>query len=293
MHILAWAIIAFLVALGAAFFSRGGLPGQGPVSTTTPPAVVRRVSPPPPPPRASPPPPPPRYSQRIPEGFSVDDLSPYFEKVTVSSVSRTGRLFSSSLRYSEVRLSVNLSRGEEVNITGWKVKSNKNSFLIPQAASDYRPSGYFPRDILAKSGDRLSIFSHSAPFDINLRLNKCAGYIRGFTPEMPRACPRPDRSGIYSFTGQCQSYLLSLGTCEVPLANPPVPHSDTACLDYLGDLNYAGCYEDHHLEPGFFLSEWRVWLTKPFQPQVNIFDPLHDRVLLFDREGKLADEYIY
>ncbi len=79
----------------------------------------------------------------------------------------------------------------------------------------------------------------------------------------------------------------------MPPSNPPVFYSDTQCYDVLSTINYQGCYEKNHAGKNFLSNEWWIWLGKYSQPQVNIFDPLHDRVLLFDANGKLVDEYIY
>lgn len=300
--VLAAALIVFLFYKGTAFIDKVISYLELPIATTTPPATqIRSASPPPSRPtppsgdsngRASPPP---VYSGEIPQGFRLEDLSHYFGKITISYISPLRETFFTSSAYSEVNIYTNLSQGEEVRITGWKVQSNRDSFLIPKGVADYNPNLSYnePVNIAIKSGDQVKIFSHSSARGLNLRLNQCTGYIKDSTPEMPRNCPYIGQSEIYTFTGECQSYIRTLGSCEFPIHNPPIPYSDTACYDFLRQLNYQGCYNKYRSKPDFFSHEWRIWLATYPNPQKNIFDPEHDRVLLFDREGKLVDEYVY
>ena len=258
---------------------------------------------PPPPPSTSPSsppsnsgqaPPPPRFYGQIPAGFTEKDLSLYFDKINIGWISPLRDYFGAGSSYSEINLYSNLNQNEQINITNWQVKSNKDSFLIPQAVSVYNPPLVSQgEDILLRSGDRVRLFSHQAPFLINLKLNKCTGYLKRFTPELPQNCPWINQSEIATFSGQCQSYILELGSCQIPIHNPPVPTNDTGCFDFLSKLNYAGCFLEHHRDANFLSNEWRIWLGNFSQAQRNIFDPLHDRVLLFDKAHKLVDEYIY
>ena len=190
----------------------------------------------------------------------------------------------------EVVLSSSLNRGETIDITGWTVKSNKGSFRIPQAQEVYSFGGAIG-DINLRYGDRLYFYSGFGPKG-NFRLNKCLGYVEEsspFTPSLPKNCPVISRSEIAGFSGACQDYVRSLRTCEQPVANPPVPLDDSACHNFLNNLNYVGCVEKHKNDSDFLQNEWRAWLGG----QINIFDPLHDKIQLFNGAGKVIDEYIY
>lgn len=194
------------------------------------------------------------------------------------------------IRSLEVSLYANLVKGESVNITGWTIKSNKGSFAVPQAQEVYSFGGA-QGNINLQSGDKVSFYPTNGPKG-NFRLNKCTGYIEEispFTPSLPKTCPYISRSEINGFSGACQEYALSLRSCQEPSANPPIPFNDDACRNFLRKLNYVGCVEKYGKDSDFLSSDWRVWLGS----QLNIFDPLHDKVQLLDRFGKVVDEYVY
>ena len=94
-----------------------------------------------------------------------------------------------------------------------------------------------------------------------------------------------------NFSGRCQSFILSLGSCEEPTPSELNEYSvenDLGCRSYLDTLNYTGCYRTYRYTANFFSNEWRIWLN-----QAMPFDQQHDRVLLFDRNGLLVNEYVY
>ena len=55
----------------------------------------------------------------------------------------------------------------------------------------------------------------------------------------------------------------------------------------MANLNYDGCVKAHQADTRFFTNVWNVWSGNRF------LDPLHDRVLLLDANGKLVDWYLY
>ncbi len=190
----------------------------------------------------------------------------------------------------EVILEADLNRDETVDVTGWTIKSNFGFFTIPQAQRVYSFGGSQGNIILGYR-DSVHLYSGQGPKG-NFRLNKCLGYFEEtspFTPSIPKKCPEPTRSEIESCSGYCEDYLLSLEPCEQPSANPPVPYNDTTCRDLLKTLNYGGCVEKYKNDDDFLLDEWWVWLDN----KINIFDPLHDKVQLIDKEGNVIDEYRY
>ncbi len=190
----------------------------------------------------------------------------------------------------EFGLYANLAENESVNITGWTVKSNKGSFTVPQAQEVYSFGGS-ERNISLLPGDKANFYPTDGPKG-NFRLNKCMGYIEElspFAPPLPKTCPYVSRSEIINFSGACQEYILSLRSCQEPAANPPIPLNDYACRDFLRKLNYVGCVEKYKKDKDFLSNDWRVWIGD----QLNIFDPLHDKVRLLDQNGKVIDEYTY
>ncbi len=100
-------------------------------------------------------------------------------------------------------------------------------------------------------------------------------------------CPSVSRSEISSFTGLCQDYILSLGSCRLPSPNVLLPYFDEACKTFLNNLNYSGCFQKYRSDKDFLGREWRVWSGTKF------LDDRHDQLLLFDNKGLLVDDYSY
>lgn len=228
-----------------------------------------------------------------PQGFTIDELSPYYRKVRITSVypsysSRSPRIFS---------LRANLSGNDSVKVSGWFLKNNKNNkVIIPQAIHLYNPFSFLGNqsDIVLSANHTVNVYFSKSPFGNNLRLNKCTGYLNNTyeaKPSFPNNCPSVRRSEIVSFPGECQSFILSLRRCEEPTGNElnlfTLPNN-LACHDFLGEINYRGCYNNYSSDADFLSREWRVWLNRGFN-----LDSLHDRVLLFDEKGLLVSEYVY
>ena len=219
---------------------------------------------------------------QIPTGFTLEQLSPYFKKVRIGSLSP-----GSSNYYGYVSLNTSLGDNELANVTGWYFKARSGSQFIPKAVSVYDPSGLSAEsDIVLKKGDYLNMYTTASAVGVNLRLNLCTGYLENvskFIPSLLKNCPRPERSDIENFSGQCYDYILSLGTCSFPKSSVLLPVNDYACREYLDKLNYKGCFEKYRQDPNFLSHEWRVWMGSRF------LDPRHDKVTLFDKNGLLVD----
>lgn len=228
-------------------------------------------------------------ASEIPAGFTLSQLSPYFKKITFS-----GAWSGNCSSYGEMSLSsYGLSASDTVDITGWQIKTNRSGEYIPQAIGLYDPSGLTaPRDIFLGQGQYVYIYSSSGPF--NLRLNKCIGYIANsnkFTPQIPPNCPYLNQAAVskMGFTGTCENYIYSLGSCQVPnLNSSQIPQTDYACRDYLeNNFNYKSCFNAHVSDADFLSNQWWVWAGS------SPLDPYHDTVNLFDRSGLLVDQYNY
>lgn len=222
----------------------------------------------------------------IPPGFSIRDISPYFKQIRISASPGSPGF------YSQITINANLpTTGGSLDVTGWLIKGNRGSLYISKAVDVYNPSGLTPEgDIYLKNGDNLTIYSTNSAVGVNLRINKCIGYLQNankFTPPINLSCPAVERSEIINFTSPCQNYILSLGSCQMPAPNPPIPYNDYSCINYLNKLNYGGCFEKHRNDYDFLSNQWNVWSGTHF------LDFQHDRVLLFDRNGLLVSEYVY
>ena len=223
----------------------------------------------------------------IPAGYTVAQLSPYFHKVHFAGVSA-----GTSYSYGTITLSdYDYNSTSTIDITGWQIKSKNSGEYIPQAIDVYDPSGLAPAsDIVIKNGDTVYLYSSSAPF--NLRLNECIGYVAhvaNFVPALPSSCPYVDRSQIENFTGACQNYIASIGSCQQPnMSSPQIPQTDYACQSYLeNNFTYRSCFQAHDTDANFLSNQVWVWTGS------NVVDQYHDVVTLLDRNGLLVDLYSY
>ncbi len=227
-------------------------------------------------------------SANIPAGFTLAQLSPYFEDVRIGGVSAA--TFGS---YGTITLDDNdyYNATGTIDVTGWKIQSNIGNEFIPQAVNLYDPTGFAPAtDIVLKQGDTVYLYSTSAPF--NLRLNECTGYMAGvanFVPAIPLTCPYIDQSQIQQFSGQCQQFIQSIGQCQQPnMSSPQVPQNDYACIQYLlNNFTYRSCFDQHSADANFLSNQVLVWTGS------NIIDQYHNTVELLDKNGLLVDIYSY
>lgn len=230
-----------------------------------------------------------------PSGFSQRQLSPYFGKIRISAQYNSFYTYNPS----EFKIYAGLSSNEKVNVTGWRIKTNYGEIVIPQAVNVYEPSGLAPQeDIVLSANNYVTIYIGNSPINRNFRLNKCIGYLQNdfvFFPLLPQNCPTPSRSDISYLSGKCQTYVLSLWGCKVPEKTSESFYAsiggssidEVNCRAFLDTINQNGCFKKHRWDDDFLSSEWRVWIRQ------YILDSQHDRVLLFDKNGLLVDEYTY
>lgn len=152
-----------------------------------------------------------------PEGFTANQLSPIYQQVRITK----GWLSNGF----EIDLSAFYSSSnQKIDITGWRVQGNRDSFTIPQAIANYVPYGFEEiQDITLTSGSYVKIYNAISPIGQNLRLNKCIGYLDSqntksdvgynFIPSLPNTCPSLDRGEIVLFSSRCQTLIRGLYGC--------------------------------------------------------------------------------
>ena len=236
---------------------------------------------------------PPKPAIIPPVGFSLGQLSPYYGQVELTSFS-----LGNSTNPSRITVRSGALMAVPVDIRGWSVEGNRNvKILIPGAVGDYIPSSLVSgSNLFLNKGETANFYSNYSPIGVGLKLNECTGYLNNtakFLPELPKNCPAIyDKSEIINFSGTCQNLITSIRSCGVPTSDQinSVPKPDESqCRSILtGRTTYQSCYSRHRNDVNFFSKEWRVWV----QSAMN-FDPGHDRLLLFDRNGLLVDEYVY
>lgn len=223
---------------------------------------------------------------------SKSEATPLSQRVSIGSAS----VFVYPKEYSRITLNSRLKEGETVNITGWKIKSNKNEIIIPQAIEIYDPGGFGKSgDLILKPDNYADLYSLASPFDRNIRLNKCIGYLKkiyNFDPiYLPQNCPYFSGADIRQLSGQCQDYIQRLPSCEYPDVGfynlLPGTDEGNTCRAFLQNIGYGGCFRGHQQDKDFLSDNWIVWLDE------QIIDPRHDYLRLYDKEGNLVSEYNY
>ena len=229
----------------------------------------------------------------LPEGYSKGNLSASFRKVRIQNVNRVDpNGYNAANSASVVTIRENISGSEVVNLTGLRIKTNSETFLIPRAAKVYKTTGAPLTNVTLANGQSAYIIGSTSPLGANFLGNKCQGYLSNqytFKPQLVGRCSAPPKIEIETFTGACQEYILSLhGTCKTgDPNNSRIPASDSACRAYVSGLNYDGCVTRRQGDSDFSNNSWNVFVGRSF------VDPLHDLVLLLDEQGKLVDYYRY
>ena len=235
--------------------------------------------------------------QPTPIGFSSAQLSPYYKQVRIDSVIRPDR----NAYYNaggQFAIYADRSMKQPVDVTGWSVRGNKSgSVFIPRAVSDYTPNTFgTPQNtnIMLESGGRVYVYGSQSTLGKNFRLNKCMGYLNEnykFDPSLPNECPRIDSGRLALLSGKCQDFVRSMNTCATPKPddfNRISGFVEDECRVLINKQNHISCYNDNYNSANFFSKEWRTWNSDPMT-----FDTYHDRLVLFDKQGLVVDEYTY
>lgn len=227
----------------------------------------------------------------LPAGYAAKDLSSQFRSVRIKQVT-TYKGTAVTANADTVVLAENIgSNDAAVNITGWKLVSNKDSYLIQRAAKTYRTAGAQLANVTLANGQSAYVYGAASAVGANFMGNSCMGYLSSqysFVPKLAGSCTRPAKNEIATFSGACQDYILSLKSCQAGNPNDGrIPSDDSACRSFVANLNYDGCVRTRQADEKFYTNAWNLWAGKRF------LDPLHDRVLLLDANGKLVDWYVY
>ena len=220
------------------------------------------------------------------------NTSPYFKKMDISSVSRSGSLL--------ITLRPNLYAGEEVNITGWKLQGEIGAVEIPFGIKTVFPGGIsVPSDpITVTSKDTVYLTEEKSPFGrkISFRPNICFGYLRHFYTfplSVPSSCPdKPVERELRFFREQCQDFILhdiNFSTCTVPgHASNAAVATDSECLSYIENhFTYSACFQIHKDDENFIKNQWHIYMERDFTRAK------HDTIQLLDNNGLLVDTFLY
>lgn len=214
------------------------------------------------------------------------NLSPYLGKIVIESVNSW---------FGAENIVIRNSGDSATEISGWHVRSRTADNIIPQAVKYFYLGALNMRAPLRLApGERAIIYTGAGSPGENLRLNRCAGYLNSQTdvnPSFPADCPRPQYWEIKNLSRQCQDFIQSLGSCAIPDPNEPSLIYDSDCRQWMtANLNYSGCLARHQFDTDFLKNEWWVWLGRSGQ---NIYDAVHDNIVLYDAAGQVVDRRDY
>jgi len=220
-------------------------------------------------------------------------VSPYFSKLKISSISST-----------QIVLASKIQDENQIDITGWKVVSQKGTITIPKGTALFLPgqSTKDQDDIFIKKNDRIYLESASNPFKVvtNFKPNKCFGYLKdSYGSSFPsslqttRICPKVDKNSICNYSQDCITNILKLEKCQaVNYSKNLNIMFDTNCRTFIDNyivenLKYEGCVENYYKDKDFFKSEWRIYIGYSISCNCN------DIIYLYDKNGLLVDKYNY
>ncbi len=188
-------------------------------------------------------------------------------------------------------ITLNLSGNEKINITGWKIKTRKGEFVIPQGQEKYN-SYMSNRDIYALKYDTLYIVSGKSPLGTNFKSNRCLKYLNqsDIYPSLWTSCPsKTNIAGFSSLTPSCQDYISFSYGCQTPNYSSNLTITmDSACVAFINQhYCYSGCFADNSNNENFLGSSWYIYSA------TDLVDPLHDTIYLYNKSGTLISQYSY
>lgn len=226
------------------------------------------------------------------------NVSPYFGKVTISSMS-TGTP-------SLITLRANLKQGEEVSLTGWKVKGRAGEFTIGKGIERVGPSLTLVAqdNMTMKSPDTVYLSSARGPFGFqkHFRPNSCMGFLNSsfvFPIAVPSSCnvEKPTEEYLFSLSllKACEDFILqkvNYSSCAMTdYFNDVLVRSDSQCVSYLSQLakefTYEGCYYNKESKPDFLKTEWHIYTG------INLPSQKFDEIKLLDQNDLLIDQKKY
>ena len=224
--------------------------------------------------------------------------SPYFGKVTISSMS-TGTP-------SLITLRANLKQGEEISLTGWKVKGRTGEFTIGKGITRVGPDLTLVAqdNITMRSPDTVYLSSARGPFGFlkHFRPNSCMGFLSSsfvFPIAIPSSCnvEKPTEEYLFSLSllRACEDFILqtvNYSSCAMTdYSNDVLVRSDSQCVSYLSQLakefTYEGCYYNKESKPDFLKPEWHIYTG------MNLPSQRFDEIKLLDQNDLLVDQKKY
>ena len=203
-----------------------------------------------------------------------------------------------------------LSTGKEsvppINITGMTIKSVVSGSITQIGKGAPLPitnSINTPSDIYIESGQKIVISTGASPLGYSFRLNDCTGYFeqyQNFSPALPQVCSLlkdvPLPSPPNQLQDPCLDYIDRVPKCQIITALPTATASalnleqQNRCLAFIqNNTGYQNCSNAHRNEPGFYASEWRVYLDRT----QALWKSKREVIWLLDQQGNFVSQYSY
>lgn len=232
------------------------------------------------------------YGSNFQEMGETANASIHKDKVTIDNVNNRGT-------FNEyVNLSTDLDDGEEVMITGWRIRSAVTGReMIIGGAANIPIVGMRDQSPITLSADaKVVVSTGHSPIGTSFRINKCAGYLeqkRNFQPSVRTRCPAiiddapPLSRGI---NDDCLDYIERLPRCEIPSERDFPNNLTVACKNFLKtEVGYENCVANHAADPDFYEQEWRVYTGLGG----IITREKRENIQLLDNFGRVVDAYAY
>jgi len=212
---------------------------------------------------------------------------------------RFGNARAEDARTEYVEIFASYNNTQPINITGWKLKSAISGKTVTIGSGVYLPfSGAVNREdnIFLNPGDRAIVTTGHSPKGVSFRLNTCTGYFeqfQDFTPALPQQCPRPGNEDLTINPGvlndTCIDYIEQLPACFAHIKAIPFGFS-AECSEYINkNIHYSGCLKLHKDDPGFYKTEWRIFLKR----DAELWKQKRETIKLLDTKGKTIDSLSY
>lgn len=232
--------------------------------------------------------------EEISELVEKQDQSEYYGLVDIRKISTTSTL-DGSKEY--IRLSASRKINTPINITGWKLVSERTNaqISIPQGTNLFRPNGQSVRsNILLHGNETVYINTGESPISTSFKTNICSGYheqFNDFNPSISLKCPYPDTDivGVPDTLQNevCLDFIDRMPRCKIQTEEVEQILGNDCNVYVYQKVNYPTCVDNHINDDNFYKSEWRIFLERRHPVWKND----KETVNLVDVEGKIVDTY--
>jgi len=220
-----------------------------------------------------------------------------------------------------------------INVTGWYLTNGKGArtyqvgsattrfasdkVIIPEGKTLFNPNGGGASGpvLLAPYGEVIlttgSVNYKSKQLPA-FRENKCSGYLvrdqkdkLTLNPGVNTFCPAPTKEiGVSNLDRACRQFIENMNSCRTPNYIDSVIDRGTVQSGYVDGVaglsdqcktflqshySYNSCVANHSQDSNFYTNTWRVFFNRPFE----LWATDYEIITLYDREGRIVDQYQY